>query len=95
MNIQISDLREVCEQLFSHLETNGHTSIEITDDYYWHIIKEQKYDPYRQPNDLTLGQLTDDWIELKKITEGKSEPLGYAFVWVASILRAIGEKIVR
>jgi hypothetical protein len=41
-----------------------------------------------------LGQLSDDWGELKRITDGDAEPIGYALVWLAAIRRRVGEKAV-
>ncbi len=94
MQVKVSDLRILCEKLFSHLEKIGSGSVKISSDYYWNIPKESRYDKYEEPGDLDLGQLTDDWAELKKILEGKSEPIGYALIWMSSILRAIGEEVV-
>jgi hypothetical protein len=94
MQVKISDLRALIEQLLSHLEENGHSCVELSGDYYWDIPREYRYDPHKEPKDLNLGQLTDDWTELLKISEGKSEPLGYALVWLSSILRVVGEEIV-
>jgi len=94
MHVNVSDLRALTEQLFSHLEKNGHNSIEISNDYYWDIPKECRYDPTQEPKDFNLGQITDDWAELLKILEGSSEPIGYALVWLSSILRAAGEEII-
>jgi hypothetical protein len=70
-------------------------TVELPSDYYWDIPEGEKYNPYQKPSDLTLGQLTDDWSELNKVLEGSAEPISYHFVWLAAILRAIGEAIVR
>lgn len=94
MQIDIKDLRAISETLFSHLEEQGIESVELPTDYYWNIPREEKYDPYNTPANLNVGQLTDDWSELQKVLEGETEPLGYHLVWLAAILRAIGEKVV-
>ncbi|QRO03087.1 hypothetical protein JRI60_17240 [Archangium violaceum] len=36
----------------------------------------------------------DDWNEVTKIASGKSPPLAYALVWLSSLLRFIGSKLV-
>ena len=94
MRVNLSDLRKLNEQLFSHLEEKGHNDVEVSVDFYWDIPKGNRYDPYRKPEDLNLGQLSCDWKELQRIMKGESEPLGYALVWISSLLRAIGEEIV-
>lgn len=95
MEIQISDLRQVCTLLFLHLEQQGHHSVEIPYDFYWNISSTERYDVYAPPSDFTIGQLTDDWNELKKMLDSQHEPLPYGFVWLSAILRAIGETYSR
>src|SRR5205085_3362148 len=89
MRINIHDLKRVSDQLFSHLEEIGHNSVEITEDYYWNIPKEHRYDPMQEPKEFDLGQLTEDWSELQQILNRTSEPISYALVWLSSLLRNI------
>jgi hypothetical protein len=94
MEISIADLRSACNLLLSHVEQNGCGTIRLINDFYWNVSQEQRYQPYVEPNALDLGQLSDDWAELKAILEGQKEPVGYALVWLSSVLRAIGEQSV-
>ena len=94
MKLNLSDLYAVSEKLFLHLEKQGLEVIDIPVDYYWNIPREQLYNPYEDPSDLDLGQLTDNWSELQKILESENEPLAYYFVWLAAIMRAVGEHIL-
>lgn len=93
MNIDVSQLRAVTEKLLAHVESKR-TSVEIDVDYYWDIPKDARYDPAVEPKELTLGQLSDDWDELGRIAGGQAEPLGYALVWLAAVMRAVGETVV-
>lgn len=92
MIINKEELRTITEKLFLHLDELNIDSIEVSQDYYWYISEAEIYNPYVQPENLTLGQLTDDWQELKKLLAEK-DIIGYNFVWLATILRAVGEKI--
>ena len=94
MRINVSDLRTVATRLFDHLESIGEHGVDVSQDYYWVIAESQLYDPTHTPSDFALGQLTDDWRELTKVLEGK-EPVSYSLVWLGSVLRAIGQEIVR
>ena len=94
MRVEISQLHSIVEILFDHLEEEGITIVEVPEDFYWNIPKESKYDPYTKPSQFSMGQLTDDWQELKKLLDSRHDPLGYDFVWLASLLRAIGENIL-
>ncbi len=96
MEIDISVLRTTVDKLFEHLTEVNIEQLEIPYDYYWPIPKEEEYDVYTKPDleALTIGQLSDDWRELNKVATGNHEVLGYHFVWLSSILRAIGESMV-
>ena len=90
MQVSVLELRAVSEQLFLHLERSGYSSVELDSDYYWNIPKKLRYNPYEEPKELVLGQLTDDWDNLCKILEGASDPIAYACVWLSTVLRAVG-----
>jgi hypothetical protein len=94
MSIKLTELRAVSDKLFAHLENRGYTSIDLPVDYYWDIAKQQRFDSYQEPNQFNLGQLSDDWTELQKIQSGDASTVAYALVWLASVLRAIGEEVV-
>ena len=94
MQIKIEELKLIADRLFAHLTATGNATVEIPHDFYWSVPESAAYDPYNQPSDLTLGQLNDDLDRLRCIEEGTAEPLGYALTWLASILRAVGEKTV-
>ena len=94
MQIATSELRQAMTKLLDHLDDAGRGKLTISKDYYWAIPADRQYDPYKKPTEFTLGQLSDDWLEVKKIVEGQSAPVGYALVWLAAIIRAIGEENV-
>lgn len=94
MQIATSELRQAVTRLLDHLDCAGQAVLTLDKDYYWSVPPDQRYDPHKRPTELTLGQLSDDWSELKKIITGQSEPIGYALVWLSAILRAIGEENV-
>lgn len=94
MQIDVKQLLQVCEKLFAHLEALDIKVIELPADYYWEIPKEKRYDVYQEPPTLTIGQLQSDWAELQNVLNGEREPLAYHFVWLATLLRAVGEEIV-
>ena len=94
MNVKLAELQAIVDRLFAHLEETGRKDFEVPEDYYWSIEKDEIYDPLKDPKNLTMGQLSDDWDELKAILEGDNPPIGYALVWLSAILRVIGEKAV-
>lgn len=94
MRIKISELRAVANALFDHLERSGHAELEVDKDFYWSIPDEKLYSAYEEPSGFTMGQLSDDWKELQQIDSRQRPPIAYALVWLSSVLRYIGAKIV-
>ncbi len=94
MEVSLSELRLIGESLFEHLENKGVDVIDIPHDYYWVIPEQARYDTHDEPSEFEMGQLSDDIKELRKLLESKKEPIGYALVWYAAILSAVGEASV-
>jgi len=92
MKVKLTDVKAITDRLFEHLANTGQEEFEITDDYYWEISKDQLYDPSSDPTDLAFGQLSHDWERLQAILKEEDPPVGYACVWLSSILRSLGEK---
>lgn len=94
MKVSTNELHRATALLLRHLEHSGQKEFEISEDYYWNISPAARYDPYNEPKEITVGQLSDDWSEVKHILEGQREPLGYALVWLAAVLRRVGEMAI-
>ena len=94
MKITTKELRQAVELLLSHLEQKGQTEFHIDEDFYWDVSPESRYDQYAEPTEHSVGQLSEDWGNVRGIVNGSGEPLGYGLVWAANVLRRIGEKSV-
>jgi hypothetical protein len=93
MKIDIAKLKEISDKIFTHLNEINVEEFEIIDDYYWDIPEEDLYDLQKKPSSHDLGQLSDDWGDLRKLLDNEREPLVSDFVDLAMILRAIGQNI--
>lgn len=91
MTVTTSELRRLFDVLMSYLEETGRSEFDIQEDYYWNINREELYNTQSEPVEMNLGQLSDDWANMKKVIDGESEPIGYHLVWLAPVLREIGE----
>lgn len=89
--MSVEELRRAALALFRHLEECGQNEVEIAEDYYWEVAASGRYNPYEEPEAHTLGQLSDDWSELLQIASGAREPTAYGLVWLAAVLRRVGE----
>ena len=67
MKIDLNIMEEVFYKLMVHVKNKGIDLLEIDEDYYWNIKQSQRYNPNITPSDFDLGQLEDDWNEIKKL----------------------------
>ncbi len=96
MKIDVDQLEQALQALIDELRKKEGKVINIEQpiDYYWSIPGEVLYNPYENPNELTLGQLSDDLKEMTKIASKTSEPVSYDFVKMSSLMAMIGHKTV-
>jgi hypothetical protein len=91
--IDLDEIEKALLTLLRELRTQKGNIVEIEPvDYYWSIDENELYDPYHDPAQLALGQLTDDLLEIKKIANCETEPVSYDLVRLSSVLAAIGHK---
>jgi len=95
MTITIEELEIAFSKTLGLLKRKGIKSFDPMKESYWYIPKESCYDPYKVPNsdDLTLGQLTDDILNLKDVAENKKQPMLYDLIWLSVVLRALGDQL--
>ncbi len=94
MRVPVSLLRRACSLVFDHLESSGCAEIEIDEDYYWNIPDDRLYKVYEEPTGFTAGQLSWDVENVERVVAGDRPVIAYNLVWLASILRFVGAKIV-
>jgi hypothetical protein len=94
MKVSIAMLQHAANAIFDHLQKEGHTEIELTEDHYWSIPDDKLYDMYKEPTGFTSGQISSDAQELDRIAAGKAAPIAYALVWLSSVVRLVGSRIV-
>lgn len=94
MILRLSELKIASDKILDHIQKQHGDLIEIEGDYYWDVDDESRLDPYKEPDQMELGQLSDDWSTIKQIVNGEKEPIGYALVWLAALYKTIGNKYI-
>jgi len=92
MDIEKKDLIELIDLLKSEIDGWFHEGIDFEDDFYWDIDREELYQFSKEPNDLSLGQLTEDWSELKRLKDKDQIPIKYDLQRLGVILRYLASR---
>ena len=92
MKVDVEQLEAVWQTLIYNLKSKGVKEININESYYWMVSDEDLYDVYKEPKELTIGNLADEWPWLLGMVDEPDHAAGYAFRWFSEILRAISIK---
>jgi hypothetical protein len=92
IRIEVAELRRVAMVLLNHLEEMVGPSISIDMDYFWVVDQAERYNPYEEPTNFSLGQLSECLTNLQAIDE--TNAVSFGLVWLSSLLVAAGEGIV-
>lgn len=93
MKINIQELKKATQSLFSYLDEHKIKELEVDEDYYWIITDDELYKIDKEPSKHTIGQLSEDWDFLMKMTKDQYI-CGPGFIWLSRIFRVLGEKII-
>lgn len=96
MKIDVNILKQLVSAIFLKFEEDGISSLEVDEDFYWHIPRDKIYNPYEEPKteDLSLGQLSDDWETLHAAVISGAEIEYGSLIKLSSLLRNLGEKVI-
>jgi hypothetical protein len=93
--VSVEFLQRVAAILLEHLGEVEGAEIAFDKDHYWNIPPEQRFNPYSQPSEFTMGQLSECIDQLARIAEDPEAAVSYGLVWLGDVVKAIGERTVR
>jgi len=88
MKVNIDEIQKITSLLLSKLKESKGNEIEINNDYYWEISNEELYNPYEEPRNITLGQLSDDLDEVHRLLQS-DDAIMYDLKRIAGILKTL------
>jgi hypothetical protein len=88
MQVNINEIQKITFFLLSKIKESNGNEVEINNDFYWDIDDNELYNPYEEPKDITLGQLSHDMEELQRLNES-DDAIIYDLKRLSEILRAI------
>lgn len=95
LRLDTEQLRRVTLAALDHLQSTVGESVELDKDFFWSVPGEATYNVESEPMELTVGQLSESWQHLVDLDRDPSGALAFPLVWLAQILQAIGQSVVR
>ncbi|WP_350280486.1 hypothetical protein [Kribbella sp. HUAS MG21] len=87
--VRIADLRRALSRVLDATEALLGPEVALHADYYWHLPVDAAFDVYTEPQNLTMGQLSDDFGAVPDPSDGVPENAPHDLMHVAGILRAL------
>ena len=88
MKVNINEIQKIISLLLSKLKESKENEIELNSDFYWDIAVEELYNPYDEPKNISLGQLSDDLGEIKRLSIS-DDAIPYDLKRIAVIIKAL------
>ncbi|MFF0298850.1 hypothetical protein ACFYS8_20815 [Kitasatospora sp. NPDC004615] len=94
LSISLADLRKSFDVLLSRVEAAAAgDSVLLDKEYFWSVPSDALYDVARDPEILTIGQLSESWQHLTALLADQDRATGHHLVWLADVLRAMGHDL--
>ena len=91
--VSLQELREICEHVLGGLIRELGDEVALHVDYYWSIPPNERYDVYRQPSELTVGQVVEDVENLRRLVQDDALVVPQALRWLGGLLEALGDEL--
>ncbi|MFD0396800.1 hypothetical protein ACFVHI_01775 [Kitasatospora sp. NPDC127121] len=91
LQIPLDQLRRAFELALHHIEASAGSTVAVERDYFWSVPGDELYDVPNEPKTITIGQLSESWHHLEHLLTDPDRIVGYHLVWLADVLRAIGQ----
>lgn len=88
MKINIDKLQWIITLLLLKLKEGKGNEIELENDFYWDISEKELYNPYEMPQNISLGQLSDDLEEVERLLKS-DDAISYDLKRVSNILKSL------
>lgn len=94
IDIPVDILRRAATILLDRLEAETGASVALDKDMFWAIPPEHRSNPYVEPSEFTIGQLSESLENVSQVIEDPDSATSFGLVWLADLLRAAGEAVI-
>jgi hypothetical protein len=95
LRIPVQQLRAAFELIMQRITEDEGENISLERDYFWSIAPDALYNPYTDPGEPGMGQLSESWQHLEDVLKDNSLAMPHHLVWLADVMRALGHPQTR
>ncbi len=88
LRVSVAEPRAVFEVLMARLDGE----VEISADCFWSVPTAELTDVYQEPQQLTVGQVSEAWSFLRVMKDDEPIASTHGLVWLADVLNVIGSE---
>lgn len=89
MTINIDDILKIVTFILLKIIEQKGNNILLKNDFYWDISNDEIYNPYEIPKTISLGQLSDELMEINRLSDSNHDAIPYDLKRIAEILKAL------
>jgi len=89
MKIDLKEMLEIIDVIKNEIVETMPNEIEIEDDYFWIINENDIFDYNTDPLVNEMGQISDEWMQLRRLLEPGSVPISNDLARLSSIFMFI------
>lgn len=93
MEIDLERLRVAIDVLIGNTVRNVGPVVTVDVDEFWTVPNDDAFELGGEPQ-LTIGSVSESWAQAQKVTSDGDATVGYGYVWIADVLRALGYEYV-
>ncbi len=93
MEIDLEKLRAAINVLIENTVRNVGPVVTVDVDEFWTVPNDDAFELGGDPQ-LTIGSVSESWAQAQKVTSDRDATVGYGYVWIADVLRALGYEYV-
>lgn len=94
LQIPLDQLRHAFELALRHVEASAGDTVTLEHDHFWSVPGDELYDVPNEPSTITIGRLSESWQHLEGLLADEDRAVGHHLVWLADVIRAIGQNTV-
>ncbi|MDT0267678.1 hypothetical protein RM844_15430 [Streptomyces sp. DSM 44915] len=95
VDVSLRQVTEILDVLVRHAAARAPSGeVTVEEDAYWSVPPNGAHDIYGEPPELTIGSVSESLAQLRAMLDDESRVVGYGFVWLGDVLRAVGARMI-